>query len=371
MAVPYHNLVMGTTSAVTHQFHEDFTRYQDREGCRVAEVQVSIYITFAFFLFSSRKSRISFPFLDLYLSYRTTIAHLPLPFAAAQSTLPSPFVEHRRMHSQQLTHNAHGAVSSDILQSPFYPSFPEVLDSSKVTQAPHSSPSYVHQQYAPGPDSGASFEGGRSPLPPFRIHEQPSQQGHPHFHPSPPPQQYQPSPSVAHVSSHDHEGPYPTHQGFSHQLSRAPAHSASMPISPWPVNVFSDNSCAPPTALRGGTHEYGHTYALLPQPVYPPPPTYRSAPTHAPPELSQPATTPGPSTLREKQDGAVTDQGKRSRSWGGVGSLDPTTGVFSPASDHPRMRTAQACEKCRARKAKVSIIPPLPPLSPYPSPFVF
>ncbi|KAJ7606614.1 hypothetical protein FB45DRAFT_878221 [Roridomyces roridus] len=34
------------------------------------------------------------------------------------------------------------------------------------------------------------------------------------------------------------------------------------------------------------------------------------------------------------------------------GSLDPTTGIFYHTPEHPRLRTAQACEKCRTRKAK-------------------
>ncbi|KAI0716125.1 hypothetical protein C8T65DRAFT_726339 [Cerioporus squamosus] len=34
------------------------------------------------------------------------------------------------------------------------------------------------------------------------------------------------------------------------------------------------------------------------------------------------------------------------------GSLDPTTGEFHRTVEHPRLRTAQACEKCRIRKAK-------------------
>ncbi|KAF8123920.1 hypothetical protein EV363DRAFT_1355119, partial [Boletus edulis] len=34
------------------------------------------------------------------------------------------------------------------------------------------------------------------------------------------------------------------------------------------------------------------------------------------------------------------------------GALDPTTGIFYRAAEHPRMRTAQACNKCRVRKAK-------------------
>ncbi|TFK24580.1 hypothetical protein FA15DRAFT_756460 [Coprinopsis marcescibilis] len=37
-----------------------------------------------------------------------------------------------------------------------------------------------------------------------------------------------------------------------------------------------------------------------------------------------------------------------------AGSLDPATGVFYRTPDHPRLRTAQACEKCRSRKAKCS-----------------
>ncbi|TCD66357.1 hypothetical protein EIP91_001463 [Steccherinum ochraceum] len=41
-------------------------------------------------------------------------------------------------------------------------------------------------------------------------------------------------------------------------------------------------------------------------------------------------------------------------SWTMSGSLDPITGIFQRAPEHPRVRTAQACEKCRARKAKCS-----------------
>ena len=39
--------------------------------------------------------------------------------------------------------------------------------------------------------------------------------------------------------------------------------------------------------------------------------------------------------------------------WSVSGSLDPVTGIFQRMPEHPRLRTAQACEKCRARKAKV------------------
>ncbi|KAF9463825.1 hypothetical protein BDZ94DRAFT_1297661 [Collybia nuda] len=37
-----------------------------------------------------------------------------------------------------------------------------------------------------------------------------------------------------------------------------------------------------------------------------------------------------------------------------AGSLDPSTGIFYRSPEHPRLRTAQACEKCRTRKAKCS-----------------
>ncbi|KAL6305716.1 hypothetical protein BKA93DRAFT_824821 [Sparassis latifolia] len=40
--------------------------------------------------------------------------------------------------------------------------------------------------------------------------------------------------------------------------------------------------------------------------------------------------------------------------WTLSGSLDPATGVFQRTPEHPRLRTAQACEKCRIRKAKCS-----------------
>ena len=45
------------------------------------------------------------------------------------------------------------------------------------------------------------------------------------------------------------------------------------------------------------------------------------------------------------------------QSW--TGSIDLATGVFQRSVEHPRLRTAQACEKCRIRKAKVRLsLPP-------------
>lgn len=57
-------------------------------------------------------------------------------------------------------------------------------------------------------------------------------------------------------------------------------------------------------------------------------------------------------------------------SWAMSGSLDPATGIYQSAPEHPRVRTQQACEKCRGRKAKVclhSCMLPLPSTHHHPS----
>ena len=62
-------------------------------------------------------------------------------------------------------------------------------------------------------------------------------------------------------------------------------------------------------------------------------------------------------TAQTKQQNAANiaasaqPSGAAPSSW--TGSIDLTTGVFQRSVEHPRLRTAQACEKCRARKAKV------------------
>jgi len=38
-------------------------------------------------------------------------------------------------------------------------------------------------------------------------------------------------------------------------------------------------------------------------------------------------------------------------------TVDPTTGLLLRTPEHPRLRTAQACQKCRLRKAKVRDLP--------------
>ncbi|KAH9959712.1 hypothetical protein BJV74DRAFT_890987 [Russula compacta] len=256
------------------------------------------------------------------------------------------------MHTQQPTHRAHNAASFDILQSPFYANLPDLGGRSRATQPPHPSPPFVQQQYAP---SDPPLEAQRSPPRPYSLQEPPLQR-HSHLgNTAPPPalQQPQPRPAAAYpVFPQDYEGHNQTLQGLPPHLSRLPQ-PPPMPLSPWVVDPFSDDASTQPTALRRGISRiYDLTYTSHPQPRYQLPTANSSALTHTPPEQSP---IPGPPTFHEQHvDSATTDLGQRPRSWGGAGSLDPATGVFSRAADHPRIRTAQACEKCRARKAKCS-----------------
>ena len=74
------------------------------------------------------------------------------------------------------------------------------------------------------------------------------------------------------------------------------------------------------------------------------PVSYDSFPTaspYPPPRLSPPSSSSLSLASYASRQGSL------------AGSLDPTTGVFYRTPDHPRLRTAQACEKCRTRKAKV------------------
>ena len=264
-------------------------------------------------------------------------------------------MEHRRVHPQQLTHGAHDPSSFDIFHSPVY-SFSDILGGgSKATQPPHPSPQYVQQQYAP--DSGSPLEAQRSPQRSYYTQGRP-QQGHSHIgNPAPPPalQQPQPRPAAAYpLFPQDHEGYSPSLQAHYPPLSRTVPHQHShIPNEPAFLNPFTDSACPQP---RGDITRLGDfTYACHPQPRYSLPTTLPSAATHTPPDHSLSTSVQGPPpTFHEQHDNSTNaDPGsQRSRSWG-AGSLDPATGVFSRAADHPRIRTAQACEKCRARKAKV------------------
>ncbi|KAF6752037.1 hypothetical protein DFP72DRAFT_1134412, partial [Ephemerocybe angulata] len=70
--------------------------------------------------------------------------------------------------------------------------------------------------------------------------------------------------------------------------------------------------------------------------------SFPSASPYPPPRLSPPTSDFGSSYPLPGRHGPL------------AGSLDPTTGIFYRTPDHPRLRTAQACEKCRTRKAKCS-----------------
>jgi len=77
------------------------------------------------------------------------------------------------------------------------------------------------------------------------------------------------------------------------------------------------------------------------------PPNYGSYPTSSP--FPPPRLTPPPA---HHIDGGNVHGGPRLTL---AGSLDPATGIFYRTPEHPRLRTAQACEKCRTRKAKVYV----------------
>lgn len=70
--------------------------------------------------------------------------------------------------------------------------------------------------------------------------------------------------------------------------------------------------------------------------------SFPSASPYPPPRLSPPPLNSHPHSATSRHGPLA-------------GSLDPHTGIFYRTPDHPRLRTAQACEKCRTRKAKVSL----------------
>ncbi|KZT24339.1 hypothetical protein NEOLEDRAFT_1179332 [Neolentinus lepideus HHB14362 ss-1] len=88
----------------------------------------------------------------------------------------------------------------------------------------------------------------------------------------------------------------------------------------------------PSTDIRGGS---------LPneQPVYPQQ-AFDSYVSHQP--------------IQPQPSGSAPPAGIPHEQWAMAGSLDPNNNMFYRSAEHPRLRTAQACEKCRARKAKCS-----------------
>jgi hypothetical protein len=277
------------------------------------------------------------------------------------------------MHSQQLTHQAvqaHDARSFDIVHSPLYHSFPpECLGGdSKVAQLPLPSSHYVPQHYPP--DRDPPLEVHESPPPPYRAPVPLQQQGYSHFrNPAPIPalQQPQPRPAAAcPIFPQTHGIHNSTTQGFSPQMSRAPLQPSHVPIHPWLIDASTNDAQLTAAVQRGLPQMHGLVYPSHLQPRYALPQTHPPPPMQASSDQSTTHTQKaGPSspTFHERDGNSkIAEHGQQLRSWGGAGSLDPATGVFSRAADHPRIRTAQACEKCRARKAKVCLFSSHPPL---------
>jgi hypothetical protein len=102
---------------------------------------------------------------------------------------------------------------------------------------------------------------------------------------------------------------------------------------------LSFHQSAPPAE-----YSYEQNYA----PTYPCSASY-PPPRLTPPSLHRPQSQQFPST----GDTLVANAAHRLPL---AGSLDPSTGIFYRTPEHPRLRTAQACEKCRTRKAKVSLL---------------
>ena len=276
-------------------------------------------------------------------------------------------MEQRGMHPQRISHQTvHAYGHPSFEQSPLYPGFPELLGGSpKATQLPRPLPPYIQQHYTL--DRGPPMEVHKSP-PSHRSSDRPH--GHPsrRHHPASPPQLQQPQPRQATAYSvfpQDHEAYHTTHV-FSTQFSRAqlpqlPAHS--MPLNPWGVAALADNANTQLKETEGGLpHTFESIYPSDQQSLSPltatHPSSYEQAvsPKGSPTSMQNTSPT-SPTSFQGNNEGNVTaENSPQPRTWGGAGSLDPATGVFSRAADHPRIRTAQACEKCRARKAKVCLL---------------
>ena len=81
-------------------------------------------------------------------------------------------------------------------------------------------------------------------------------------------------------------------------------------------------------------------------------PPYPSPSPFPAPRLSPPPAHHSPVNFKSTQNNSDPTSSQSHRLTL-AGSLDPSTGIFYRTPEHPRLRTAQACEKCRTRKAKV------------------
>uniref|UniRef100_D8QJE6 Zn(2)-C6 fungal-type domain-containing protein n=2 Tax=Schizophyllum commune (strain H4-8 / FGSC 9210) TaxID=578458 RepID=D8QJE6_SCHCM len=152
----------------------------------------------------------------------------------------------------------------------------------------------------------------------------------------------------------------PQQRHTQHSLFAAPAHFDALHMghaqpqgwAPGPEQSFraseqsfraSEQRLRPSEHFRPSDHPFPT--------AFPPFDGFPAGSSHPPPRLEPPSLHPTSRTLG----------GSSSLSLGGSSSLTlggpldgPGGGIFYRSPEHPRLRTAQACEKCRVRKAKCS-----------------
>ena len=154
---------------------------------------------------------------------------------------------------------------------------------------------------------------------------------------------------------------HPSHADFLRCQDSSPRH----PI-PLVMSQYGHNSAFPPAQAYDPTSS-GSTFLDAHPLTYPPlatpgpsaqfPPQYPNT-TVLQPAYHHPPLSPSPLSRLAQPALAISNSPPDA----GIprcavaGSLDPTTGIFYRTPEPPRLRTAQACEKCRKRKAKVSTI---------------
>ena len=181
------------------------------------------------------------------------------------------------------------------------------------------------------------------------------------------------------MSHTNHSLPYnqqddmqPQYPDFNHYPSVRLADSAAegrtvlYPSQLHPHPLFTRQGNAGPS-IRNRSLELHHAAYSSPSPFTPqqssgwPPydnplnysyPSYPSPSPFPAPRLSPPPVHHSPVNFKSSQNNSDPTSSQNHRLTL-AGSLDPSTGIFYRTPEHPRLRTAQACEKCRTRKAKV------------------
>ena len=170
-------------------------------------------------------------------------------------------------------------------------------------------------------------------------------------------------------------GPYAARSSFSNPLAFPLAEFLSEELTsgsfahPWPTLPFYDSRGYPAHPAHNELprlHDPALSRPPSPQPAVPsnvkelePIPSRvldknagsKAHTLYFPSAPSPFAPSSGPWTVTQPEQVQAVPEPQPS--WTMSGSLDPATGVFQRAPEHPRVRTAQACEKCRTRKAKV------------------